>query len=81
MINFPVFNPTRSASENNRNKKGGAVKASKETAKVAAQMPVTTTERRRDPAHKRDKDPFAQRDTNAHPDPERHKAKYIDIEV
>lgn len=73
MINFPIFNPARSATENNRTKKNTSVKASKESAEIAAQKPVTTMERRREPTQRRQSTPKKASASR--------KAQHIDIEV
>ncbi len=77
MINFPILNSTRSLSDNNRARKSDSVKASKESAEVAAEKPVATTERRRDPAHQGHND----RNNGRSSEEENNKARHIDITV
>ncbi len=84
MINFPTLFPQRSVRDNNRPKKKSAVKASKESAEVAAEKHVATTERRRDPAHRgRLYQPgqLTLRERKERPKESKSKAKHIDIEV
>ncbi len=84
MINFPTLFPQRSVRDNNRPKKKSAVKASKETAEVAAEKHVATTERRRDPSHRgrlyKPGQPIL-RERKERLKDSRSKAKHIDIEV
>jgi len=84
VINFPTLFPQRSIRDNNGPKKKSAVKASKETAEVAAEKHVTTTERRRDPAHRgrlyKPGQPTG-RERQEQLKESKSKAKHIDIEV
>lgn len=83
MINFPILNTIRSAAENNRSRKNGSAKASKDTAEVSAGKPVNTTERRRDPAHRghSDRDGRRAKTPGSKRKESEHKARHIDISV
>ena len=73
MINFPLFNSVRGTSENNKVRDSGSVKATTESAKVAAAKPVTIIERK--PHLERRKKHPPEDDQAADP------VKHIDIEV
>lgn len=85
MINFPTLFPQRSIRDNNRPKKKSAVKASKESAEIAAEKHVATTEQRRDPAHRghlyKPGQQSSLRERQERLKESRSKAKHIDIEV
>ena len=84
MINFPTIFSQRSPADNNRTKRKSSVKATKESAEVAAEKHVATAERRQDPAHRGHQSEYDRQRVR-----ERHRAiqdsprgaKHIDIEV